>query len=72
MDRRYNTTNLVRETFLKEYKSDAMFKIVEILDRAEQFGLTTEIIITALKEMKAHPDSSPLLCLQVAAKDWDI
>ena len=64
--------NQVREAFLKEYKSDAMFKIVEILDRAEQFGLTTEIIITALKEMKAHPDSSPLLCLQVAAKDWDI
>ena len=33
--------DLVRETFLKEYKSDTMFKIVEILDRAEQFGLTT-------------------------------
>ena len=62
----------VREKFLKEYKSDTMFKIVEILDRAHQFGLTTEVVVTALKEMKEHPESSPLLALQIATNDWDI
>ena len=45
----------IREAFLKDYKSDAMFKIVEILDRANQFGLTTEVVVTALKEMKENP-----------------
>ena len=62
----------IRKEFLKEYKTDAMFKIVEILDRANDFGLTTEVVHTALKEMKDHPHSSPLLCLQIAAKDWDL
>lgn len=62
----------IRKEFLKEYKTDAMFKIVEILDRANDFGLTTEVVHTALKVMKDHPDSSPLLCLQIAAKDWDL
>lgn len=62
----------IREAFLKDYKSDAMFKIVEILDRASQFGLTTEVVVTALKEMKENPESSPLLSLQIAAKDWDL
>ena len=49
-----------------------MFEIVQILDKAHQFGLTTEIVVTALKEMKEHPESSPLLALQIAANDWDI
>lgn len=62
----------IREKFLKEYKSDTMFKVVEILDRAYQFGLTTEVVYTALKEMKENPESSPLLSLQIAAKDWDL
>jgi len=61
-----------REAFLKDYKSDTMFKVVEILDRAHQFGLTTEVVYTALKEMKENPESSPLLSLQIAAKDWDL
>ena len=64
--------NPVREAFLKEYKSDTMFEIVQILDRAEQFGLTTEVVVIALKEMKEHPNSTPLLSLQIAANDWDI
>ena len=62
----------IRKEFLKEYKTDAMFKIVEILDRANDFGLTTEVVHNALKVMKDHPDSSTLLCLQIAAKDWDL
>lgn len=64
--------NPVREAFLKNYKSEDMFEIVQILDKAHQFGLTTEIVVTALKEMKEHPESSPLLALQIAANDWDI
>jgi|TARA_B100001778_G_scaffold304896_1_gene283178 hypothetical protein len=64
--------NQVRSEFLSKVKSNQMFEIVQILDRAEQFGLMTEVVYTALKEMKSHPDSSPLLALQIAAEDWDI
>tara|TARA_Y100000361_G_C11144332_1_gene337081 strand:+ start:1362 stop:1559 length:198 start_codon:yes stop_codon:yes gene_type:complete len=64
--------NKQRKEFLEKVNSEQMFEIVQILDRAEQFGLTTEVVYTALKEMKLHPDSSPLLALQIAAEDWDI
>ena len=64
--------NPIREAFIKEYKSDSMFEVVQILDRANDFGLTTEVVCTALKTMKEHPDMSPLLCLQIASKDWDL
>ena len=62
----------IRKAFLEDYKKDSMFEIVQILDKANDFGLTTEVVHTALKTMKEHPDMSPLLCLQIAAKDWDL
>ena len=58
--------------FLKKVKNDELFEIMEILNRVKQFGLTTEVVYTALKEMKDNPKFSPLLCLQIAAEDWDI
>ncbi len=63
--------NKVRKEFLKKVDSDEMMKIVAILDRVEMFKLTTEVVYTALNEMKNNPNSSPLLALQIAAEDWD-
>ncbi len=48
-----------------------MINSVTILDRVEMFKLTTEVVYTALNEMKNNPNSSPLLALQIAAEDWD-
>jgi len=61
-----------KKKFLNTIKSDKMIEIVEILDRANDFGLTTEVVVTALKEMQNNPESSPLLSLQIAAQDWDL
>lgn len=44
----------------------------ELVNRIEESGLGAEIIATALLEMKEHPKGSPLVCLQIAAYDWDI
>jgi len=44
----------------------------ELVDRIEESGLAAEVIATALLEMKEHPKGSPLVCLQIAAYDWDI
>ena len=41
--------NQVRSEFLSKVKSNQMFEIVQILDRAEQFGLMTEVVYTAPK-----------------------
>lgn len=61
-----------KKEFLNKIKSDKMIEIVEILDRANDFGLTTEVVVTALEEMKNNPETSPLLSLQIAAQDWDL
>ena len=65
------STNLIIE-FKSLIISSSNLEFVEILDRANDFGLTTEVVHTALKVMKDHPDSSPLLCLQIAARDLEI
>ncbi len=61
-----------KEDFLEKVKSDKLDEIMGVLNRAQLFGLTTEVVYTALKEMGDNPKSSPLLCLQIAAEDWDI
>tara|TARA_R110001592_G_scaffold24896_2_gene95312 strand:+ start:1864 stop:2064 length:201 start_codon:yes stop_codon:yes gene_type:complete len=61
-----------KKDFLEKFESDKMMEIVQILDRANDFGLTTEVVVTALEEMKLNPKSSPLLSLQIASKDWDL
>ena len=45
-----------KKEFLNTIKSDKMIEIVEILDRANDFGLTTEVVVTALKEMQNNPE----------------
>lgn len=44
----------------------------ELVNRIEKSGLGAEIIADALLEMQKHPKGSPLVCLQIAAYDWDI
>lgn len=44
----------------------------ELVDRAVESGLTAEVLAGALLEMKEHPNATPLLCLQIAAYEWDI
>ena len=64
--------NQIKKQFLEKSSSGEMLDIVECVTRAESQGLLVEVIYTALKEMKEHPKSSPLLTLQVAMEDWDI
>tara|TARA_R110002153_G_scaffold252236_1_gene409958 strand:- start:263 stop:460 length:198 start_codon:yes stop_codon:yes gene_type:complete len=64
--------NPIKEEFLKNVNSENMLGIVECITIAENAGLLVEVVHTALSEMRKHPKSSPLLCLQVAIQDWDI
>ena len=60
-----------KKDFLDKISSDEMLKFNELWAIVERQGLTFEVIHTALEEMKSNPSSSPLLCLQIAAEDWD-
>ena len=61
----------LKKDFLEKMNSDEMIKFNELWIRVERHGLQFEVIQTALEEMKSNPSSSPLLCLQIAAEDWD-
>ena len=66
--------NKVQEKFTEMFKGnhiDELSEIDRILSNVENHGLVIEVVYTALKEMSANPSSSPLLCLQIAASDWD-
>jgi len=54
-----------------ETGQEEMIKFNELWSSVECHGLVMEVIYTALEEMKSNPTSSPLLCLQIAAEDWD-
>ena len=64
--------NRIKEEFLKESTDQQMLEIAQILSEVERHGLLVEVMYTALKAMKDDPKSSPLLCLQIAAEDWDV
>ena len=64
--------NQIKTHFLENSTSSEMLEMVECIKRAEDHGLLVEVIYTALKEMKEFPNSSPLLCMQVALEDWDV
>lgn len=61
-----------KKEFLEKRESNKMIEIVQLLDKANDFGLTTEVVVTALEEMQRNPNSSVLNSLQIAAEDWDI
>ena len=44
----------------------------ELVDRIEKSGLAAEVFAQALLEMQEHPKGTPLVCLQIAAYDWDV
>ena len=62
----------IREEFLEKMTLETTIEFINLWSKVEQTGLVTEVIFTALEEMKKNPQSSPLLCLQIAANDWDV
>tara|TARA_R110000782_G_scaffold130955_1_gene222739 strand:+ start:156 stop:353 length:198 start_codon:yes stop_codon:yes gene_type:complete len=64
--------NPIKEEFLKKSTNQEMLEIAQILTKVERNGLLVEVMYSALRAMKDDPNSSPLLCLQIAAEDWDI
>ena len=47
-------------------------EISKILEECDNHSLTPEVVYFALREMQIDPTSSPLLAIQIAAKDWDV
>tara|TARA_R110001632_G_scaffold54921_3_gene134530 strand:- start:389 stop:595 length:207 start_codon:yes stop_codon:yes gene_type:complete len=66
--------NKVKSHYLNVLEKDQqeMVTMVQLFDRAERSGLVIEVIYSALNNMKEFPDSSPLLCMQIALEDWDV
>lgn len=62
----------IREEFLEKMNLDTVIEFNSLWSRVEKTGLMMEVLFTALEEMKKNPKSSPLLCLQIAANDWDV
>ena len=63
--------DLMRKEFLEMIDVNQVLEFNEVWSDVERHGLVMEVIFTALEEMRQNPNSSPLLCLQIAAKDWD-
>jgi len=64
--------NSVKNKFLEMYNSKEILDITQLIVNAENSGLLIEVIHTALMDMKENSNSTPLLSLQVAVKDWDV
>ena len=47
-------------------------EFVAIVDIAERYKLTAELVYLALQDMKENKSSSPLLSLQIASKDLNL
>lgn len=45
---------------------------VILLNRARRYGLLVEVVTEALNEVRNNPQTSNLLALQIACKDWDV
>ena len=63
--------NPIKEEFIENSPSNEMMEMAQIIAKVERHGLMVEVMYTALNSMKESPSSSPLLCLQIAAEDWD-
>ena len=55
-----------------DYQNTLTPEFCELVQRIEDSGLNAEVIAEALNTMQNHPHASPLLCLQIAASEWDI
>jgi hypothetical protein len=56
----------------KENTNKQLEGITKIIENCDNYHLTPEVIYFALREMQNDPSMSPLLAIQIAAKDWDI
>jgi len=63
--------NKIREKYINMEMQGELMEMAQIITQVEKHGLMVEVMHTALIEMKENPQSSPLLCLQIAAEDWD-
>ena len=61
----------VRKNFLNKVGSEEILGISQILDRVGEFGLTVEVVYSALRIIKENKSITPLLALQIAMEDWD-
>lgn len=64
--------NEIKRDYLAKVEEGEILEIVQLFDRAERVGLTIEVIYSALNNMKEFPESTPLLCMQIALEDWDV
>jgi hypothetical protein len=46
--------------------------VTSILNRADEFGLTHEVLHSAFEHLRQFPTASVKECLQVGAREWDI
>ena len=47
-------------------------EFVDLVEMTFESDLRVEVIFEALQIMQNHPHASPLLCLQIAASEWDV
>lgn len=71
MEEKKKMMNKIRKDFLDICDTSEILEIDSILDRVNRHGLIVEVVFTALEEIKNNPNTSPLLALQIASKDWD-
>jgi hypothetical protein len=57
---------------IMDYQNTLTPEFCELVQRIEDSGLNAEVIAEALNTMQNHPHASPMLCLQIAASEWDI
>ena len=55
-----------------DYQNTLTPEFCELVQRIEDSGLNAEIITEALTTMQLHPHASPLICLKIAAAEWDV
>jgi hypothetical protein len=64
--------NNTQQDFLENSSSDEVLEMVDCISKAEENGRLIEVVYTALKDMRDNPQSSLLLPLHIALKDWNI
>ena len=49
-----------------------MEEISELLEDAQDAGMLTEVVYSALEAMKANPDLEPEVALSIGLEEWDV
>jgi hypothetical protein len=48
-----------------------MEEISELLESAQEYGLLTEVVYSALEAMKENPELEPHSALAIGLEEWD-